>query len=121
MSVNCYACGVPILLAADVEATLRNSGATFYCHAGHAQSFRVGPTKAEREVKRLVGLLEAWIEYHGERCAERDAARKRARTCPLCDEVLRGRGRLGWHLEQVHGARSAEDVARDLEALEGAA
>lgn len=42
MSVNCYACGVPVNLDPDVERTLRSSGATFYCHAGHAQSFREG-------------------------------------------------------------------------------
>lgn len=117
MSVNCYACGVPVNLDPDVERTLRSSGATFYCHAGHAQSFRVKPTEAEREVKRLEGVLQEWIDLHGDALRQRDDARRRARTCPLCDEVLRARGRLADHLRDAHGARDGSEYERALEAV----
>jgi hypothetical protein len=122
VSVRCYSCGTPVEFPPGVEAALRGSGSTFYCHAGHPQHFTQGPTQAERDLaeeRRHVAHLKREITYWTDatvdaRNALRDA-RRTARTCPLCGEVFRTRRRLPEHLAQGHGAReSATTLARAL-------
>lgn len=110
MSVNCYACGVSIGLPEDVERTLRKSGATFYCHAGHAQSFRVKPDERDREIESLKRTARWQEEALEDLYREREELRVERRTCPVCGERRRTRRTMLRHLEDAHVSAGVELV-----------
>lgn len=116
VSTTCYTCGVPITMHDHELAALQSNGQTFYCVHGHGSAFTRHPTKDEKriaELERRVAARDERIRGLVEMIdRERDAtfeARKKARTCPLCGEVFRARGRLPGHLLFDHGA---EEEAR---------
>lgn len=119
VSVPCAGCGNPILLNDEVDATLRRTGSTFYCHAGCPNYYPVkrdpglGAIERQKNEERLQRLVEenaalwrALRKARLEDAARIREARKVARTCPLCQEVFPHRSRVGHHIETQH-ARSA--------------
>jgi hypothetical protein len=69
--LECCDCATPIALTVDQERRLRESGATFYCALGHAQSWR------ETELDRLRAKLAEQTRIATIQ-AERAAAAERA-------------------------------------------
>lgn len=102
MSVRCASCGVAIGIDADTEASLRSSGSTFYCHAGHPQSFRVKPDPLIAEIEGLNRTIKWQGEALQEAYDEREQLRFEARTCPVCGERRRTRNTMLRHLLDEH-------------------
>jgi hypothetical protein len=108
-------CGLHVYVPEPQYQLLRETGSTFYCAAGHSQSFTPKP-KIDERAKRLAA-------------AERDAERLRrtadeaARRCPwpTCEgRLLASPKGLRQHMVKAHGAPwlspeiSADDVGQIL-------
>lgn len=55
--ISCASCGVAIWITSHNEARLRDSGETFYCINGHAQSFQ--PSNMDKLKKELASANQA--------------------------------------------------------------
>jgi hypothetical protein len=100
---------------------LRESGATFYCQAGHAG--RYTPKKeTDAKERRLREAERLATEAREAQEAALKAMRKAERTCtwPTCGAVLRSPKMLRQHMVDVHGAPwatpevSAEEIGQVL-------
>jgi len=109
VSVRCASCGVPIGIDRETEATLRQTGATFYCHAGHPQSFKTKPDARDREIESLKRTVRWQGEALDEVYAEREELRVERRTCPVCGERRRTRRTMLRHLEDEHLKEEIEE------------
>ena len=101
-------CGHTICMKPEVQARYRRTHETYRCPAGHA-NYYPAETDEEKDLRRAKATLNRWRELWDRERAEHNAARKLARTCPLCGMVIpRTRRHLPEHLRTVHGAVDAE-------------
>ncbi len=95
---------------------LRKSGQTFYCLAGHQQSYT--PQKEiNAKARRLREAEEQAAEARAAQEAALKAMRKAERTCtwPTCGAVLRSPKMLRQHMVDQHGAPwLTPEVANDV-------
>lgn len=96
-------CGLTITLAAAVEQNLRDSHETFYCPAGHSQSF-AGKSKLEKRAEEAERMRDRFRESWSEALDQVAELRVEARTCPFCSLRLRTKRRMVEHLADEHGA-----------------
>jgi hypothetical protein len=70
-SVTCPQCGITFAITSTHDRNLRECHNTFFCPAGHAQSYR-GETEAEKLRKQLVAKEQS-LEYFRKQETERAA------------------------------------------------
>lgn len=99
----CCACRCEVLLRADHDASLRQTGKSFYCLNGHSQSYSVGKSDADklrdafaREKARLASALQR------AEIAEREA-RLAKNACAHCRRRFETPEKLRGHMRRVHG------------------
>lgn len=116
-TITCCTCNVPFMVPDHMKRRLREAGDTFWCPAGHAQSYK------ETEIMRLRKMVEAANRSKTELVAqltdtqaalstreeqlkrERAAAKKanariHAGVCPCCNRTFKN---LARHMATKHG------------------
>lgn len=101
VTVTCCSCGTDIVMQRAHYNNLKRNKGSFWCPAGHRQHF-VGPTKAEREVERLKGVVrdkDRSIARLSERIDElREEADYHHCLYPYCDYRNKKKKRVREHM-----------------------
>lgn len=132
---HCITCGVPVLLPAELEESLRREGRAFRCPNGHRQRWEAKPQDPAADLAQRQEMVAA---LHRAEQAEAKAADMEARllgrreganenllpapprrwTCPRCDKTYKESVRLGGHLRRVHQMSQKEIEAALLPQVE---
>lgn len=55
---HCITCHAPIYITAEQQVHLKNSGKTFYCLAGHGQSYKGIEARLRKELEQMTLLRD---------------------------------------------------------------
>lgn len=123
--ISCCAkgCYAVITLHPDDERQLRRTHETFYCPAGHGQSF-TGKTEEEKRADKWERIARDWQDQATERIETVQALRDGLRVCPFGCGWHSNR-RLPWRPDESDIARFFDrvwfDMAEHLQRHHGAA
>lgn len=67
-------CGEIIVTHTDIEKRRQRTGETFYCPAGHGQSYIVGKTKEQKRIEQLERSITHYEDILAERMQDLDEA-----------------------------------------------
>lgn len=111
VTTACIVCGGDICIHPEVYENLRRNHATFYCPAGHGQSF-TGKTEDQKCIEQLERSLNSLEGMLTETIAQREELLGVMKECPIPGCAFRSRKQVP--RDHLAMGRGVERVQRDL-------
>lgn len=112
---TCGECGIRFAMPAKLYRELQKTGRDFYCPNGHARSFIVGKSEAQKAKEEAQRLRAQLAETQSRLSYYKTESMKY--KCPHCSRALKSGQSLIRHLGKVHGIPA--DKAKLLAAKAG--